>query len=857
MEMKKDPSDSVRAEVARDQVLALLFVESEEDRGAVDTTATGIADDGGSSATDAEALSSADQGHLKPAAKVTEKEAAAIRGAAFSDEGERAQDSDDDLKKTTDEKPTRKAPPVASYPTSSREGNAQEVLRRCSTQDRVLQMVLDRDVNETPDGVPGKKDAKAKAGKIQTTSKAKSQEAQQKESKVTMNAKDAATLRTTQLTRASSEASQPGGYSVRSSGTHRLDSWTLTVNSSQELSSSHHTMNNNSSSSHHTVIVPATIPNSSVVESIAEARPVTDEEEAIVGTAQEVTEQAPTTSHAKLQTRKTICHIAVGATCLLALIVLLGLVFGINNNKGEPAPTMDESPTISAAPTAAPTILADTWEGLLDTTRNAILDNPHSPQALAYQWVLNDPNRTVYPEWKILQRFAMATFYYSTGGQNWNLQDDWLSYHVDECSWYFRKLVGGAENFFLFEGNTEEVAAELQFRDTVCDANGRYLHLVFTENNMDGSIPPEIYLLRDSLLYLEVGSNENLRGMIPSEIGLLTKLRKFYADRNLHTGQIPTEIGQLTLLQELEIGHNTFTGSIPSEIGNMQALSILSLRWCKEIAGTLPTELYRLTNMVTFHVHGLNSLQSGKLLPEIGQMTKLEKFWVYDIPFHSSIPTEIGLLSDMNRLNLWNCSITGSLPSELFRLTHMKRLDIDDNSLTGTIPTEFGLFPSLTMAWMNGNSFTGTLPSSIFENWGQLSYLKLHNNNLEGPLPSQLGLLTSLNLLWLAHNEFSGSIPSELGLLNNVTELFLHDTGLTGSIPESFKEMAGLEALTVSNTSLTGSIPNGLCENIWDMTYTCNEYFGGLYSFCEDMKRVNFTCSSTDLCGCDACGACN
>ncbi|CAB9528849.1 Leucine rich repeat N-terminal domain (Partial), partial [Seminavis robusta] len=184
------------------------------------------------------------------------------------------------------------------------------------------------------------------------------------------------------------------------------------------------------------------------------------------------------------------------------------------------------------------------------------------------------------------------------------------------------------------------------------------------------------------------------------------------------------------------------------------------------------------------------------------------------------------------------------------------RLDIDDNEITATFPTEFGMFPNLTMAWLNGNEFTGTLPASIFQSWGQLSYLKIHDNKLEGPLPTELGLLTSLDLLWLSRNEFSGTVPSQLGFLANVTELFLHDNSITGRIPTSLTELASLEMLTVSDTFLSGSIPDGLCDRIWDITYTCNDYFG-LYTICYDTEKVNFTCSSTNLCGCDSCEQCN
>ena len=43
------------------------------------------------------------------------------------------------------------------------------------------------------------------------------------------------------------------------------------------------------------------------------------------------------------------------------------------------------------------------------------------------------PNPCTYPT--ILQRYGLATFYYSTGGMNWFDDTDWLGNTV-ECDWF-------------------------------------------------------------------------------------------------------------------------------------------------------------------------------------------------------------------------------------------------------------------------------------------------------------------------------------------------------------------------------------------------------------------------------------
>lgn len=557
--------------------------------------------------------------------------------------------------------------------------------------------------------------------------------------------------------------------------------------------------------------------------------------------------------------RKQTSAVALGIIGIAVVVgaVVLGLVFGLGGAKdGDAEPQTPVVPPTTLAPTSFGSMYLDSLN-LPKHTTEAISNDANSAQARAYDWVLNDPNRTSYPRWKTLQRFALAVFYYSTGGEEWSLQKDWLSYDVDECSWYFSTIVNSVDT-----GNTKDVDTQLEYSDAVCNDDGQYLYLVFPASNMRGSLPPEISLLSDSLHSLDVALNEGIYGWIPSEIGLLTNLVRFYCDRNILTSLIPTEFGQLTNLRELELGYNLFTGPVPSEIGSLEALTMLSVRWCPEVSGTIPTEIGRLTNLEQLYFHGSENLLGGQLLSSITKLNKLQIFLSHDVDYQSAtIPTEIGLLSDLTLLNLWKCKLSGSLPSELFLMTKLSFLTIADNPMmAGTIATEFGLLSNLEVITLGRNGFTGPLPGSIFETWGNVTIFFCHGNNLEGPLPTQLGLLTSMERLWLKNTDFLGTIPSQLGLLTNMTELFLHDTDLIGTIPESLSEISESAFLSVSNTSLTGSIPVGLCDRIWDFRYQCTisvQTVAVTNQFCKAPEKVNFTCSSTDLCGCDSCDACN
>jgi hypothetical protein len=53
-------------------------------------------------------------------------------------------------------------------------------------------------------------------------------------------------------------------------------------------------------------------------------------------------------------------------------------------------------------------------------TSKETLDDPTSPQARAFHWITNDDGMALdidSPEW--IQRYIMASFYYATGGDNW------------------------------------------------------------------------------------------------------------------------------------------------------------------------------------------------------------------------------------------------------------------------------------------------------------------------------------------------------------------------------------------------------------------------------------------------------
>ena len=171
--------------------------------------------------------------------------------------------------------------------------------------------------------------------------------------------------------------------------------------------------------------------------------------------------------------------------------------------------------------------------------------------------------------------------------------------------------------------------------------------------------------------------------------------------------------------------------------------------------------------------------------------------------------------------------------------------------VVGVSPEELGLFSHLESLWINGNQLSATLPPHIWGNLGNLTYLKMSGNNLSGRIPSQVGLLSNIKQIWFAEMPLTGTIPSEVGNMALLEDIFFHLTDLEGTVPAVFADLENLKVITLSDTSITGAIPEDLCDNLMNMELNCLEVLGVQEQVCTEVTLTNFSCSSSNLCGCD------
>jgi hypothetical protein len=198
------------------------------------------------------------------------------------------------------------------------------------------------------------------------------------------------------------------------------------------------------------------------------------------------------------------------------------------------------------------------------------LEKKGSPQRKALNWLANqDPSQIEIEDKFMLQRYAVAVFFFATLGDGagtdseWTNKENWMT-GKGYCSWYGVECIGDQASF---DGNTD------------------ILTLNLTSNSLEGNIQPEIRAFT-KLEGLDLSSN-NISGTVPIELTVMQSLRFVSLYDNHFQGPVPGEFGGLTDLRQLNLGQNSLTGEIPSTLGQATNLRALSLER-NNLQGSIP-----------------------------------------------------------------------------------------------------------------------------------------------------------------------------------------------------------------------------------------------------------------------------
>ena len=251
----------------------------------------------------------------------------------------------------------------------------------------------------------------------------------------------------------------------------------------------------------------------------------------------------------------------ISLVCLpLAFVVgLVILVTQINSTSEQVA----ASPTLS--PSSPPTLSKEDHVLALfpDYTHDA-LAHIDSPQFQAFEWLMGDPLLETLSDWRLRQRFALASFYFATNGPtSWIKDDRWLNYSIHECQWHSS---GSFSNFSGFPGSGTDQYIQVSHLNpceeepTALGAGGVYRHIWLRENNIEGTLPLELFWLT-SLRSISLHANR-LSGSISSHIGQLQDLNALSIATNALTGTLPTENGILSNVTGIFLLANQLEGTV-------------------------------------------------------------------------------------------------------------------------------------------------------------------------------------------------------------------------------------------------------------------------------------------------------
>lgn len=456
-------------------------------------------------------------------------------------------------------------------------------------------------------------------------------------------------------------------------------------------------------------------------------------------------------------------------------------------------------------------------------------------------------------------RDVLITLYEATDGDNWLENDNWLS----------RRPIG-------------------EWYGVTVDDSDRVIGLYLSENELSGTIPPELgYLTK--LEELDLSKNQ-LRRTIPPELGNLSKLTLLFLYSNQLSGPIPEELSNSSKLEQLVLSWNRLDGMIPLELSELSELEMLVLSG-NRLSGTVPSELGNLTKLKGLALH-VNRL-IGKIPVELNKLSGLE--WLYladnrltgcvpgvwqgvrendldevDLPictdedalialYHATdgdnwlsnqnwlsnrpIGTWYGVITDENdrviELDLLDNELNGTIPSDLGHLTYLEYLDLSENQLSGTIPSALSVLSNLIELSLWSNELTGPIPPELGR-LASLEMLHLGDNELRGTIPPELGKLVNLGELGLYSNNLTGEIPAELGDLTNLEWLSLFENRLSGPIPSTLDKLTDLTALYLGNNELSGTIPSelGNLSNLENLFLHSNQLSGAIPSELGNLAKL-------------------
>ncbi|VEU41378.1 unnamed protein product [Pseudo-nitzschia multistriata] len=380
-----------------------------------------------------------------------------------------------------------------------------------------------------------------------------------------------------------------------------------------------------------------------------------------------------------------------------------------------------------------------------------------SPRNQALVWISSGDDTELSTDQRA-EKFALAAVFASLGGTQWKKSRNWLSYK-SVCTWFGVKCDQGQPDYVT--------------------------QLVLDDNNLIGVLPSELSLLA-RLQFLMVAQNK-ISGPIPVPLFTIKDLGTVDVSFNAITGVIPPTVGDAVSLNSLNVENNSMSGRLTRNIGRAGNLGYLNLR-SNGFASELPLELFNLRRLRELDI--ADNKFTGVIPAEVSNLNALTKLTLGPNLFSGTIPSSIGFLGSLKYLSISGVAdLSGLIPAEFgFYLSSLEEITISGTDISGNIDTSFGRLPSLKSIDFSGNQLRSTIPSEL-GSLGTLAYLDLGGNFLDGSIPETIGNLLALEELRLNDNLLQGGIPVPIGNLISLKTMRLEANRFEDRVADSICDL--------------------------------------------------------------------
>ena len=365
-------------------------------------------------------------------------------------------------------------------------------------------------------------------------------------------------------------------------------------------------------------------------------------------------------------------------------------------------------------------------------------------------------------------------------------------------------------------------------------SEGRVAYLELRNNNLVGTIPPELGGL-DKLFILYLSENR-LSGTIPAELSKFTGIRDLFLGYNAELGgRLPRELGYTGGLEYFSISSTNISGPVPLTFANLELTRFYFDRdgvcipaeleaWLKTVPAT--EDRYQLcTDEIV--------IDPPSLLIEAPPFGDTARFTAAVINAAGDTVPDVTITWTSADTSIATVDSTGLVTSVDYGTT---QVSATANSLTATaeVKVEFAITDRQVLDSLyrvtGGENWTDTtswLSDAPLSEWagvetnqaGKVAGLSLGGNNLTGSIPTVIGELDDLVTLDLSQNGLTGRIPRQLGQLEQLRDLLLHENALEGRLPPQVGRMAGLRYIHIGSNQLSGVVPSSFNDLALDTLF--------------------------------------